>query len=264
MISTTYKNNIINNTINVNSSDEIKFNTNFQYQGNGKHNYELTIFWDFEQIEFYANNKKYDSYPINFKNNNYNENIEFKLDKRFENKVHTLLIVVKDSEYDSKIITELTTPYKFIVTDSSKEISYESKIPLKAYKSKLEYLNVVNGDFIDDEEKYKNSENFYEEKTLEVSPNTEIELAVRFKNFVNNGTQLLLLELNNKQLSIDNKPFIVYDLNPNIGFIYDKIRIITPSEPGEYRLESTVITNPNSELYNDVLTPFFPYKLIVK
>lgn len=263
-VSTTYKNTILNGIVDVNSSDEIKFNTNFQYQGNGKHNYELSIYWDFEQVEFYVNNEPYKSYPIEFKKNNYNENIEIKLNKHFENKTHTLLVVIKDSEFDSETVTELATPYKFIVTDSLKESSIQSKSPFKIYESKLDYLNVVNGDFIDDEEKYKNSENFFKDKTLEVNANTEIELAVRFKNFVNDGNQLLLLELNNKQIPIDNKPFLVYELNPSIGFIYDKIKITTPSEPGEYRLESSIITNPFSETYNNIFTPFFSYKLIVK
>ncbi|WP_315110197.1 hypothetical protein [Clostridium intestinale] len=268
--STSFKNSILQRNTNVTSLDAVEFSSTLHYEGNDKHKYDVSIYWDFEQTEFYVNDKEFKTYPININNNEYDEIFNFKLDKNFKDGMHTLLIVIQDRDFNSKKLTELVASYNFIVGNSSitesssNKISSYIKSPFKIYTDEINYLNVVNNDFADSSQKYQHLRDYNKEKVLEVTPNTEIELAFRFKNFVNIGKQLTLFELNNNQINIDNKPFLIYDLDSNIGFVYDKIKLTTPSEKGEYRLKSSIISNPYSENFSQIYSPDFTYKLIVK
>lgn len=264
IISTSYNDKIITDSISVTSEDTVDFNINFQYQGNDKHKYDLTLYWDYNQTEFNVDNTKYTAYPIDTKGDYCNKQFKVKLDKKFNNKVHKLVVVIQDRDLKSKIITSMSTPYTFIVNNSSTENSLSLKSPFKVYADNVGYLNVVNTDFVDNTQKYETFINVAKDRVLEVSPNTNIELAFRFKNFVNTGEQLILFELNNNQILIDDKVFLTYNLDPNIGFIYDKIKITTPTKPGVYRLKTSIVANPFDSHQNKIYESDFAYKLVVK
>lgn len=268
--STTFKNELIIDSAEVNSTDIPEFTIDFKSYKSEVDTYNLSVYWDFQKIDFTVDKNKYDEYPINLINSDFFEKkINFKINKKFENNLHKLTIVINKSNSDNERFNNFTSTYTFVLNDNFKNTTFADenssfKLPFKTYSNKVSYLNVLNADFSDDPEKYEEIGSLDKEKVLNTSPNTEIALAIRFNNFSKQGNQLLFIELNNKQIPIDNKPFLVYNLEPNVGFVYDKIKITAPNAPGTYIVKSIVATNPTNEDYTELFYPNFTYKIIVK
>lgn len=269
MLTTNYKGKVLSGLLHVNADDPTEFSIMYTYKGVKNKEFVLSLYWDYEQTEFLINDSECALYTFSEDNESYTKVFNVKLNKKFESSTHCLTVVVTEADYSAikDYRQRVTMMYNFINDDSTQSKVMSPKIPYKTYTESFDYLNVLNSDLSDNLDSYitgdyRNIDT--NNRIIRAKSNSKLELSFRCSNFTGEGYQLMIVELNNKQVKIEDKPYLVYKLSPDFSTIYDKLIITTPSIPGEYILTSFSVPNPFEKGYLSNRKSFVTYKIIVQ
>lgn len=243
-----YLNSAVRNaTINIkpDSSQEMDVKFSF-FSEDFKPKFNLSIYIDYKQVNFKVNDVEYRVYPINIKDISNTFDIPVVLDKRYFSESHKMLVSICDTNFSSKSMYFNSIEEVYYLNEKNSETkNLQYRIPTKTYIDTGDTaLFSINQDFTESIKDYTKKNSKGMDKSIICSPNEKIPLAIRFLNYVGNGTELITLNMNNSQVKIQSSDYLLYNLTNKVNIIYDKIYITAPDKKGEYRLNGFLISNP--------------------
>jgi hypothetical protein len=245
---------IENKSIAIGNKNIIPFKLNFKFESFKKNTFIVSMYIDYKQVDFFIGKNKFHKYKICF-NQNDDKNLSIKIENKNNSFPSKLMICISEERpYKNKYPVLSNLLFYNLIRNKCDSVAFKNK---NAINNNAKFVSNMKSNFppiyIDKNlqkssyGEYINYKNYKVVTNIKYKDKSKLALRLFDSTKLDAENYLVLFTLNNRQIKLNNKDFLQYNLPKNKNFIYDDVainnKIIKPND----LLTAFLIVNPWSD-----------------